>query len=65
MDMKNPVQRLRMDCAGASAAEYALLLAILGGSVAIGAWMLGGSAAGAMSNSAQLIAYYSGGSASS
>jgi len=48
MGLSNSIRRLQTDCAGVSAAEYALLLAILGASVAVGAWMLGTSVAGAM-----------------
>ncbi|HKY80344.1 MAG TPA: Flp family type IVb pilin, partial [Sphingobium sp.] len=48
------------DRTGVAAAEYALLLAIIGGSVAMAAWMLGQAIDGSVSNSATLIASYTG-----
>lgn len=40
--------KLLKDASGASAAEYALILAIVGAAIAIAAFQLGGAIAGAM-----------------
>lgn len=46
---------LLKDEAGASAAEYALILAIIGGAIAIAAITLSGSIANAMNNASSCI----------
>lgn len=57
--MKNFVNKLYIklfqDESGASAAEYALILAIVGAALAIAAVLLGGAIAGAMNNTTALI----------
>jgi pilus assembly protein Flp/PilA len=58
--MKNFINMLRDD-SGASAAEYALILAIVGAGIAVAAYALGGSISTAMSDAGSCIA--SGGSA--
>jgi pilus assembly protein Flp/PilA len=52
--MKKFIKMLK-DISGASAAEYALILAIVGAAIAIAAVTLGQSIAGAMDNTADLI----------
>ena len=52
--MKNFINMLR-NKRGASAAEYALILAIIGAVIAIAAVSLGGSIAGAMNQAASCI----------
>lgn len=52
--MKTFISMLRDD-SGASAAEYALILAIIGGVIAIAAIGLGGAISGAMDNAANCI----------
>jgi pilus assembly protein Flp/PilA len=52
--MKTFINMLR-DEAGASAAEYALILAIIGGAIAVAAVALGTSIAGAMNGAAGVI----------
>ena len=52
--MKTFINMLR-DEAGASAAEYALILAIVGAAIALAAVTLGKSVAGAMTNAATCI----------
>jgi len=52
--MKTIINMLRDD-AGASAAEYALILAIVGSALAIAAIGLGNTIAGAMNNAATKI----------
>lgn len=47
--------RMLRDESGASAAEYALILAIVGSAIALAAVTLGGSIAGAMNNAASTI----------
>lgn len=47
--------KLLKDVSGASAAEYALILAIVGAAIAVAAVTLGGSIAGAMNNAASTI----------
>ncbi|WP_242126550.1 hypothetical protein [Sphingobium sp. Sx8-8] len=54
------IARLAADRSGVAAAEYALLLGLLIGSVVIGAWALGQSISNAMDDSAALFASYSG-----
>ncbi|WP_037449576.1 Flp family type IVb pilin [Sphingobium chlorophenolicum] len=48
------------DQSGASAAEYALILAIVGTGIAIAAWNLGDAVSGAMNNAKDCIASGSG-----
>ena len=52
--MKTFINMLR-DEAGASAAEYALILAIVGAAIAVAAYTLGTAVAGAMNNAASCI----------
>ncbi len=52
--MKSFVRMLKDD-SGASAAEYALILAIVGTAIAVAAIALGNSIAGAMNNAAACI----------
>ncbi len=52
--MKTFINMLR-DEAGASAAEYALILAIIGGVIALAAIGLGDSISGAMNNASDCI----------
>ena len=47
--------KLLKDVSGASAAEYALILAIVGAAIAIAAVNLGGAIAGAMDNTTATI----------
>ena len=47
--------RMLKDQSGASAAEYALILAIIGATIAIAAIALGGSISGAMSKAGNCI----------
>lgn len=47
--------KLLKDKSGASAAEYALILAIVGAAIAFAAFSLGGTIATAMNNAADLI----------
>jgi len=47
--------RMLKDESGASAAEYALILAIVGAAIAIAAVTLGKSVSGAMNNAAKCI----------
>jgi pilus assembly protein Flp/PilA len=47
--------KLLKDISGASAAEYALILAIVGAALAVAAVALGNSIAGAMDNTTALI----------
>ena len=46
---------LRRDEAGAAAAEYALILAVVGGGIAVAALVLGQSIAGAMTRATAFI----------
>lgn len=59
--MTNFIKMLRND-SGASAAEYALILAIIGAGIAVAAYNLGGSISTAMSDAGSCIA--AGGSSS-
>ena len=52
--MKTFINMLR-DEAGASAAEYALILAIVGAAIAVAAYTLGTAVAGAMNNASSCI----------
>lgn len=52
--MKTFINMLRDD-SGASAAEYALILAIIGAGIALAAYGLGNSISNAMANSASCI----------
>lgn len=52
--MKTFIKMLRDD-SGASAAEYALILAIIGGVIVIGALSLGNAVGGAMNTAADCI----------
>jgi pilus assembly protein Flp/PilA len=47
--------KILKDVSGASAAEYALILAIVGAAIAIAAFQLGGSIADAMNDTKNLI----------
>jgi pilus assembly protein Flp/PilA len=47
--------RMLKDESGASAAEYALILAIVGSGIALAAWGLGQAISNSMSNSASCI----------
>jgi pilus assembly protein Flp/PilA len=47
--------KILKDVSGASAAEYALILAIVGAAIALAAFNLGGTIAGAMDNAGDLI----------
>jgi len=47
--------RMLKDESGASAAEYALILAIVGAAIAIAAVTLGGAVSGAMTNASACI----------
>lgn len=49
------LKRLWADQSGASAAEYALILAIVGGAIALAAIGLSGSISGAMNNASDCI----------
>ena len=53
--MKNLLKTLRLDEAGAAAAEYALILAVVGGGIAVAAVAVGVSIAGAMSRATSFI----------
>jgi pilus assembly protein Flp/PilA len=52
---------LLRDRLGASAAEYAIILAVIGGAVAVGALALGGSVSNSMNTSAAEIRNCNGG----
>ena len=52
--MRNFINMLRDD-SGAAAAEYALILAIIGSGIALAAWQLGEKIAGAMDTAGQCI----------
>ncbi|WP_066819461.1 Flp family type IVb pilin [Sphingomonas mali] len=49
------IKNLLMDDSGASAAEYALILAIVGTGIAVAAWTLGGAIGGAMNKATNCI----------
>ena len=53
--MKKLLKTLRFDEAGAAAAEYALILAVVGGGIAVAALALGVSISGAMDRAAIII----------
>ncbi|MDZ4138022.1 MAG: Flp family type IVb pilin [Erythrobacter sp.] len=53
--MKNLIKNFLNDEAGASAAEYALILAIVGTAIAVAAVTLGDAIAAAMNDAAELI----------
>ena len=53
--MKKLLKTLRLDEAGAAAAEYALILAVVGGGIAVAALALGVSIAGAMDRATTAI----------
>ena len=53
--MKKLLKTLRLDEAGAAAAEYALILAVVGGGIALAALTLGQSIAGAMGRATTYI----------
>ena len=53
--MKKLLKVLRLDEAGAAAAEYALILAVVGGGIAIAALALGVSISGAMTRATGFI----------
>ena len=52
--MKTFINMLQDD-SGASAAEYALILAIVGAGIAVAAWTLGGAIGGAMNTATSCI----------
>lgn len=52
--MKTFINMLK-DEAGASAAEYALILAIVGGAIALAALALGGAVAGSMNRASSCV----------
>ena len=52
--MKTFINMLRDD-SGASAAEYALILAIIGGAIALAAIGLGGAVSGAMNHASDCV----------
>ena len=54
--MKNFIKNFAADESGASAAEYALILVIIGIAIVLGAFALGDSIGSAMSNAASCIA---------
>ena len=54
MNMKTFIKMLR-DESGASAAEYALILAIVGSGIAVAALVLGGAIGGAMNSASNCI----------
>ena len=49
------LKKLRNDESGASAAEYALILAIVGTGIALAAWQLGDAISGAMGDATTCI----------
>jgi pilus assembly protein Flp/PilA len=51
----NTFIKMLKDQSGASAAEYALILAIVGTGIAVAAWGLGQAITGAMSNASACI----------
>ena len=51
----NAIIKLMKDDSGASAAEYALILAIVGSGIAIAALILGGAIGGAMNSASNCI----------
>ena len=53
--MKKLLKSLRLDEAGAAAAEYALILAVVGGGIALAAGALGVSISGAMGKATTII----------
>lgn len=53
--MKNFLKNFVRDESGASAAEYALILAIVGTGIALAAWNLGDAVRGAMSDATTCI----------
>jgi pilus assembly protein Flp/PilA len=58
--MKTFVRMIR-DESGASAAEYALILAIVGAGIAVAAWALGGAISTAMNDAGECISSGAGG----
>lgn len=54
-EMKKLLKTLRLDEAGAAAAEYALILAVVGGGIAVAALALGVSISGAMGRATGFI----------
>lgn len=53
--MKKLLKTLRLDEAGAAAAEYALILAVVGGGIAVAALALGVSISDAMTRASVII----------
>ena len=53
--MKKLLKSLRRNELGAAAAEYALILAVVGGGIAVAALALGASISGAMTRATTLI----------
>lgn len=64
LEMKTFINMLKDD-SGASAAEYALILAIVGAGIAVAAWGLGQAITGAMDNASSCIGSGGGSSAPS
>jgi pilus assembly protein Flp/PilA len=52
----NMIRKLWLDESGASAAEYALILAIVGTAIAVAAILLGGTIGNAISDASECIA---------
>ena len=55
IEMKKLLKSLRRDELGAAAAEYALILAVVGGGIAVAALALGVSISGAMGRATTII----------
>ena len=51
----NMIKKLWNDESGASAAEYALILAIVGSGIAVAAWTLGGAIGDSMTDATNCI----------
>ncbi len=58
--MMNLLRNIKINKSGASAAEYALIVAVMGGLVVIGATLFGGYLKTALSNSGSAISASSG-----
>jgi Flp pilus assembly pilin Flp len=57
--------KLRQDCAGVTAAEYALLFAVMGGLMMAATWLLGNAVGSQMNNQVALFASSAGTASSS
>ncbi len=53
--MRDFIKTFMIDDSGASAAEYALILAIVGTGIALAAFTLGGTISGSMTNASDCI----------